>query len=158
MCAALSACNSAPAPSAAPPIETLIEPTAAPDTTTEAVIGYLTLAGQLAIAGDRNARESILTALRDDARIAPTPGKRVRLALGQACGQLAPEDLAKARHSLNRLVIESELSALERRIADICLDLMERQRRFQDRIATLEGQIDALTAIEQRIRDLGTAR
>lgn len=159
--AAMSACTAVPAPTTdVPPVETLVEPPAAPapKPTTDVVVAYLTLAGKLAIAGNRTARDSILTALHDDVRAAPTPSNRLRLAVGQAFVQLAPEDLAKARHALNQLVVENELPALERRIAAICLDLMERQRRFQDRIATLEGQIDALTAIEQRIRDQGIAQ
>lgn len=157
-----AACSGTPTTPQVPLVETIDEraaaPAAPPDSTTEAVIDYLTLAGRLAIAGDQKARAAIVDELAKDAETAPTPGNRLRLALGQSFVQLEPEDLVSARHSLNRLVASGELSSIERRVADICFDLMERQRRFQDRIATLQGQIDALTAIEQRIRNQGEAQ
>lgn len=148
----LAACGLVPQKQVAPP-QPPPETVPAPDAGAEALMGYITLAGRLAIERDEVARSGIVAALSDDARAQPTPANRLRLAVGQTFTRLPPKELAAARADLTRLVADGSLSRLELQIADICLDLMERQRNLQDRISLLEGQIEALTAIEQRLRE-----
>ena len=149
--AALVACTAVgPRDGFEPPVRQ-VDPTVTSGT--QALVGFVTLAGRLAIEGDADARASIVEDLAADARTEPTPSMRLRLAVGQTFTRLPPGELASARAALSRLAAGGGLTALERQIADICFNLMERQRRSQNRITTLEGQIEALTAIEQRIRD-----